>query len=148
MMTGIKTGRSATQPTRASVPLTRRQFAQAMTGGLATLALGGLFGCAPQQAAAAEARETMDYDVVVLGGGGAGVTAAGQAAAAGAKTVLVEKMAWLAGSSSLAIGTFYGAGTQLQKAAGIEDDPSGLLDYFLSRGGDKLDYDVQKFCAE
>lgn len=49
MMTGIKTGRSATQPTRASVPLTRRQFAQAMTGGLATLALGGLFGCAPQQ---------------------------------------------------------------------------------------------------
>ena len=59
MMTGIKTGRSATQPTRASVPLTRRQFAQAMTGGLATLALGGLFGCAPQQAAAAEAHETM-----------------------------------------------------------------------------------------
>ena len=54
-MTGIKTGRSTTQPTRASVPLTRRQFAQAMTGGLATLALGGLFGCAPQQAAAAEA---------------------------------------------------------------------------------------------
>lgn len=76
----------------------------------------------------------MDFDVVVLGGGGAGVTAAGQAAAAGAKTVLLEKMAWLAGSSSLAIGTFYGAGTQLQKAAGIEDDPSGLLDYFLSRG--------------
>lgn len=148
MMTGIKTGRSATQPTRASVPLTRRQFAQAMTGGLATLALGGLFGCAPQQAAAAEAHETMDYDVVVLGGGGAGVTAAGQAAAAGAKTVLVEKMAWLAGSSSLAIGTLYGAGTKLQKEAGIEDTPEGLLEYFLSRGGDKLDYDVQKFCAE
>ena len=130
------------------MPLTRRQFAQALTGGLATMALGSLFGCARQQAAAAEAHETVDFDVVVLGGGGAGVPAAGQAAAAGAKTVLLEKMAWLAGSSSLAIGTFYGAGTQLQKAAGIEDDPSGLLDYFLSRGGDKLDYDVQKFCAE
>ena len=26
--------------------------------------------------------------------------------------------------------------------------PEGLLEYFLSRGGDKLDYDVQKFCAE
>lgn len=132
----------------AAMPLTRRQFAQALTGGLATMALGSLFGCAPQQAAAAEAHETVDYDVVVLGGGGAGVTAAGQAAAAGAKTVLLEKMAWLAGSSSLAIGTFYGAGTQLQKDAGIEDDPAGLLEYFLSRGGDKLDYDVQKFCAE
>lgn len=150
-MTGIKTGRTATaatETTMASMPLTRRQFAQALTGGLATMALGSLFGCAPQQAAAAEAYETVDFDVVVLGGGGAGVTAAGQAAAAGAKTVLLEKMAWLAGSSSLALGTFYGAGTQLQKAAGIEDDPSGLLDYFLSRGGDKLDYDVQKFCAE
>ena len=88
------------------MPLTRRQFAQALTGGLATMALGSLFGCAPQQAAAAEAHETVDFDVVVLGGGGAGVTAAGQAAAAGAKTVLLEKMAWLAGSSSLAIGTF------------------------------------------
>ena len=150
-MTGIKTGRTATaatETTMASMLLTRRQFAQALTGGLATMALGSLFGCAPQQAAAAEAYETVDFDVVVLGGGGAGVTAAGQAAAAGAKTVLLEKMAWLAGSSSLALGTFYGAGTQLQKAAGIEDDPSGLLDYFLSRGGDKLDYDVQKFCAE
>ena len=57
-------------------------------------------------------------------------------------------MAWLAGSSSLAIGTLYGAGTKLQKEAGIEDTPEGLLEYFLSRGGDKLDYDVQKFCAE
>ena len=35
------------------MPLTRRQFAQALTGGLATMALGSLFGCAPQQAAAA-----------------------------------------------------------------------------------------------
>ena len=150
-MTGIKTGRTATaatETTMASMPLTRRQFAQALTGGLATMALGGLFGCAPAAATRGRAYETVDFDVVVLGGGGAGVTAAGQAAAAGAKTVLLEKMAWLAGSSSLALGTFYGAGTQLQKAAGIEDDPSGLLDYFLSRGGDKLDYDVQKFCAE
>ena len=111
------------------------------------MALGGLFGCAPQQAVAAEAHETVDFDVVVLGGGGAGVTAAGQAAAAGAKTVLLEKMAWLAGSSSLSLGGFYGAGTTVQKAAGIEDDPESLLEYFLSCGGDKLDYDMQKFCA-
>ena len=39
-------------------------------------------------------------------------------------------------------------GHELQKEAGIEDTPEGLLEYFLSRGGDKLDYDVQKFCAE
>lgn len=44
------------------MPLTRRQFAQALTGGLATMALGSLFGCAPQQAAAAEAHETVDFE--------------------------------------------------------------------------------------
>ena len=149
-MTGSKMGRATGRIKRNSAPLTRRQFAQAMTGGLATMALGGLFGCAPQQAAAAEAKakQTLEFDVLVLGGGGAGVTAAGKAAEAGAKTVLVEKMPWLAGSSSLAIGTFYGAGTKLQKAAGIEDAPEGLLEYFLSRGGDKLDGEMQKFCAQ
>ena len=133
----------------AALPLSRRQFAQALTGGLAAMAVGGLglFGCAPSKAEATEAREVRDYDVVVLGGGGAGVTAAGWSATAGAKTVLLEKMAWLAGSSSLALGGFYGAGTTVQKAAGIEDDPASLLEYFLSCGGDKLDYDMQEFCA-
>ena len=50
------------------------QFAQALTGGLAAMAVGGLglFGCAPSKAEATEAREVRDYDVVVLGGGGAG----------------------------------------------------------------------------
>ncbi|OUO91291.1 FAD-binding dehydrogenase [Gordonibacter sp. An230] len=133
----------------AALSLSRRQFARALTGGLAAMAVGGLglLGCAPHKAVATEARETRDYDVVVLGGGGAGVTAAGWAATTGAKTVLLEKMAWLAGSSSLALGGFYGAGTSVQKAAGIEDDPAALLEYFLSCGGDKLDYDMQEFCA-
>lgn len=130
------------------VGITRRQFAQVLGGAMATACLGGLFGCAPQSAAASEASETITCDVLVLGGGGAGVTAAGQAAAAGAKTILLEKGSQFAGSSTLALGTLYGAGTQLQKAAGIEDAPDGLLEYFLSRGGDKLDFDMQKFCAE
>lgn len=146
-MAEIEKGSNMHEMKKGSMPLTRRQFAQALTGGLATMALGGLFGCSPQQASAAEPSETFEYDVVVLGGGGAGVTAAGQAAAAGAKTVLLEKMAWLAGSSSLSLGGFYGAGTTVQKAAGIEDEPESLLEYFLSCGGDKLDYDMQKFCA-
>lgn len=127
--------------------ITRRQFARVLCGGLAAAALTGLSGCAPR-GQSAETRLIDDYDVVVLGGGGAGVTAAGKAAEAGAKTVLIEKMGWLAGSSSLALGGFYGAGTKLQQAAGIQDAPEGLLAYFLSKGGDKLDYDMQRFCAE
>ncbi len=128
--------------------LTRRQFAKGIGGAAAALCLGGLFGCTPKQAAAQEASNTVSCDVLVIGGGGAGMTAAGQAAAQGAQTILVEKMPQLCGSSTLALGTLYGAGTQLQKRAGIEDDPEGLLTYFLSRGGDKLDADMQRFCAE
>ena len=44
MMTGLKPGRSATQPTRASVPLTRRQFCLLYTSNIAdTLMLGVLW---------------------------------------------------------------------------------------------------------
>ncbi|HBT95848.1 MAG TPA: FAD-binding dehydrogenase, partial [Coriobacteriia bacterium] len=61
---------------------------------------------------------------------------------------LIEKLNALNGSSSLALGTLYGAGTKLQQAAGIQDSPQGLLEYFLARGGDKLDFEIQKFCAD
>jgi len=123
--------------------MSRRTFLSLMGIGIATVALTDLTGCG-----GAEETETCDCDVLVVGSGGSGVAAASQAAGAGAHTIVIEKEGWQAGSSSLAIGTLYGAGTQLQKAAGIEDDPSGLLTYFLSRGGDKLDYDMQEFCAE
>ena len=58
------------------------------------------------------------------------MTAAGQAAAAGAKTVLLEKMAWLAGSSSLAIGTLYGAcarGNMLTKDGEVPNMDKAML---------------------
>lgn len=128
--------------------MTRRQFAQVFTGGAAALAMTGLLGCTPKSELPSDIAKTYTCDVLVVGGGGAGVTAAGQAANAGAKTILIEKMSWLAGSSSLAIGTLYGAGTKLQEAAGIHDTPEGLLEYFLASNGDKLDYDIEKFCAD
>ena len=127
--------------------MTRRSFAGMMAMGAAAGVLG-LSGCTPKQAVAAEVEKSYDYDVVVLGGGGAGVTAAGKSAEAGAKTVLLEKMGWLAGSSSICLGGFYGAGHTVQQKAGIEGDtPEALLEYFLSCNGDKLDYDIQEFCA-
>ena len=132
----------------ARLAMSRRQFAQAMGLAAALAAFGGSLGVISREAAAAEAASTTSCDVLVVGAGGAGAAAASQAAANGAKTIVIEKGASQMGSSVLALGTFYGAGTQLQKAAGIQDDPSGLLDYFMSRGGDKLDPEVQKFCAE
>lgn len=127
---------------------TRRQFALMLAGGAAAATFGGLLGCTPREEVPDTVANTYSCDVLVIGGGGAGVTAASQAASFGAKTILIEKMDSLKGSSALALGTFYGAGTKLQEAAGITDTPAALLDYFLSRGGDKLDFDVQAFCAD
>lgn len=132
--------------------LSRRAFMRLAAGAMATAALGGLAGCAPSSISTYEANrkatETISCDVLVVGGGAAGTTAAAEAATEGARTVLLEKYGWLAGSSSLAIGTLYGAGTTLQKEAGIDDNPEGLYEYFMSRGGDKLDPEMQRFCAE
>lgn len=138
--------------TRASL-LSRRQVARTALTSVGVLALTStLSACAPKHATEmheqTKVTKTISCDVLVIGGGGAGVSAAAAAAQHGASTILIEKMPWLAGSSSLALGTFYGAGTQLQKKAGIKDSPAGLLEYFMRRGGQNLNYDVQKFCAE
>lgn len=132
----------------ARLEMSRRQFAKAMGLAAALAAFGSAFGVISRDAAAAEADDKVTCDVLVVGAGGAGAAAASQAAANGAATIVIEKSASQMGSSVLALGTFYGAGTQLQKAAGIEDSPDGLLDYLMSRNGDKLDPKVQEFCAE
>ena len=128
--------------------LTRRQFATLVGGGMLALAGGGLFGCTPKSEASANVSKTVSCDVLVVGGGGAGVSAAAMAAGAGANTILIEKEAWLAGSSSLALGTLYGANTQMQKEKGVEDSAEDFLAYLLRRGGDKLDRDIQVMCSE
>ena len=128
--------------------LTRRQFATLVGGGMLALAGGGLFGCTPKSEASANVSKTVSCDVLVVGGGGAGVSAAAMVAGAGANIILIEKEAWLAGSSSLALGTLYGANTQMQKEKGVSDSAEDFLAYLLRRGGDKLDRDIQVMCSE
>jgi fumarate reductase flavoprotein subunit len=71
--------------------------------------------------------ENMDYDVIVIGGGGAGMSAAIQAADAGAHVALLEAGERLGGSTALAGGLFYAAGTAAQKANGITDTPDAMF---------------------
>jgi fumarate reductase flavoprotein subunit len=61
------------------------------------------------------------FDVVIVGAGGTGLAAAAAASRAGARTVLLEKAARIGGTTRLAVGSLTGAGTRLQRAAGIED---------------------------
>lgn len=61
------------------------------------------------------------YDLVVVGGGGTGLCAAVEAAQRKLKVLVIEKMPFIGGISSMASGYLYGAGTSLQKEHGIKD---------------------------
>lgn len=135
--------------------ITRRQFTSLLGIGIAGIGAAALTGCAARPASQKEQDQsnlspsrTETYDVVVIGSGGAGTSAAAMAAGAGAKTVCLEKLPWQGGSSSLALGTFYGAGTQMQKERGIEDSTDALYDYFMQSGGDHVDAEMNRFMAD
>jgi flavocytochrome c len=64
--------------------------------------------------------------VVVIGGGLAGFSAALEAAQAGADVVLLEKQDAIGGSSAMSGGCLAFAGTDLQRAQGIEDSDALL----------------------
>ncbi len=59
-------------------------------------------------------------DVVVVGAGGAGLAAANTAADNGAKVILLEKMPFAGGATTLAAGSITGTGTRLQAQNGVE----------------------------
>jgi fumarate reductase flavoprotein subunit len=67
-----------------------------------------------------------ERDVIVIGGGGGGMAAAISAAetAPEADVALLQKIDSLGGSTTMAVGSFAAAGTDLQKQAGIRDTPA------------------------
>lgn len=69
----------------------------------------------------------MQPDVLIIGGGLAGFAAALQAAEAGGQVVLLEKMEATGGSSAMSGGCLAFAGTDLQRAAGVEDSAEQLF---------------------
>jgi fumarate reductase flavoprotein subunit len=76
----------------------------------------------------------METDVVVIGAGLAGFCAAIEAAAAGAKVLLLESQSKVGGSTVLSGGSFAFAGTDRQMAMAIEDSPERLVRDFLAAG--------------
>jgi flavocytochrome c len=73
-------------------------------------------------------------DVVVVGTGFAGLAAAIEARNANADVLVIDKMAVPGGNSVINGGDFGAAGTQMQKAAGIEDSPELMLRDMLKAG--------------
>ncbi len=76
----------------------------------------------------------MDADVVVVGAGLAGFCAAIEAARAGASVMLLESQDRVGGRTNLSGGSFAFAGTDRQRARGIEDSPARLAQDFLTVG--------------
>ena len=74
-----------------------------------------------------------EVDVLVVGLGIAGGCAAVEAAAAGARVLVLERAAVPGGTSALSGGHFYlGGGTVVQKATGHEDSPEEMEKYLLA----------------
>lgn len=82
---------------------------------------------------------TLETDVIVIGGGLAGYCAALAAAAANASVLLLEKQPAIGGSTALSGGFFAFAGTDLQKAAGIDDSNERLFEDLRKAGANEND---------
>lgn len=89
-----------------------------------------------------------ETDVVVIGGGLAGYCAAHTAAEAGAQVLLLEKQSEIGGSTVLSGGFLAFAGTDLQKAAGIEDSNELLVSDLKNSGGRENDERLLNVYAE
>ncbi|WP_245568970.1 FAD-dependent oxidoreductase, partial [Nocardia concava] len=88
-------------------------------------------------------------DVVVVGYGGAGVAAALAARESGAEVLALDRYLG-GGATALSGGIVYaGAGTWVQRAAGVEDDVENMLAYLRAEVGDTVsEATLRRFCEE
>lgn len=76
----------------------------------------------------------IDTDIVVVGAGGAGLTASLSALQNGAKVVLLEKMSFAGGASSMAGAGTTATGSKWLAEDGVEDSPEKLKADLLANG--------------
>lgn len=93
------------------------------------------FNAAPVKAELKD--ETIDTDVVVVGGGAAGMMSALYIAKEGYNVVLLEKTPMVGGASAMAGGTLLATNSQWQKEAGYEDSSEALKQRLLNIGHNK-----------
>jgi len=130
--------------------VTRRELIKgAAAGGMVVAAAGALSGCAPVAPSNLPEKWDLEADVVIVGLGGAGAAAAIEAARAGAKVLVVERMPVGGGSTVLCGGLIYmGGGTPLQTATGFEDSIENMYEYMLAAAGEGADPELIKIYCE
>ena len=91
-------------------------------------------------AAAAElVEETLETDIVVIGGGAAGLTAGVKALQGGAKVILLEKTAMTGGASATAGGSTKAIGSKWAIESGATDTPEDFIAAITKNGHGKND---------
>ncbi len=94
-------------------------------------------------------RAQLSTDLLVVGGGGAGMTAAINARANGIDVILLEKMSFLGGATSICGGSMIITGSALQKELGVDNDtPESLYADNMKNGHDLNDPAKLKLYAE
>jgi succinate dehydrogenase/fumarate reductase flavoprotein subunit len=93
-------------------------------------------------------RFDLEADLVVVGHGAAGGCAAIEAARAGARTLVLERMSRGGGSAALSTGlTYFGGGTRIQRACGFEDSVENMRAYLRLAAGTQPDEErVRLYC--
>jgi len=104
----------------------------------------------PQLLAAADVSEwTHDVDVVVAGFGIAGGCSAVEAAAAGARVLVLERAGVAGGTTVMAGGHFYlGGGTAVQQATGHTDSPEEMAKYLTAVSLAPDEAKINAYCAD
>lgn len=90
-----------------------------------------------------------EVDVVVVGFGIAGGCAAVEAAAQGARVLVLERAAVAGGASSMSGGHFYlGAGTVVQRATGHHDTPEAMAAFLTAVSRDPDPDKIDAYCTD
>ncbi|WP_454883061.1 FAD-dependent oxidoreductase [Sphingomonas oryzagri] len=88
-----------------------------------------------------------DADVIILGYGIAGACAGLEARRAGGDVLVVERAGGASGASMLSSGIFYlGGGTDVQAAAGFDDDPDNMYRSMIASMGPEQAELVRTYC--
>lgn len=94
-----------------------------------------------------EASFSYELPVLIIGAGGCGLSAALAAAQAGADTVVLERDATPLGTTAMSTGLIPAAGSDLQKAAGIEDSVALFTEDILKKTRRQTDEHIARALA-